>query len=324
MAAGLRSPLQTGRVELSRAKRPSNRGAPRPAAALEGLAVSYIRVDKGLTSKPKFRRIQRLTGLSVPTLIGHLNLIWMAVDELGEDFQGDDIDIAEAVSAPVCAQTAQNSAPSAQSAQTSALLCAMLEVGWATRFEGGISFHSNDPSAQDRTEAHRARAARSYERKKGILRAEAQNSARSAPPPSPRPAPPLPTPPDSLCAPTRDAKPSRSKPKDPIAWNAQDGWQGITDEDRNAWGKAYPACNIERQLAAADQWLRANPKRATKSRWRAFVVNWLSRSQDRGGDERGQRVPNPTPDRPPNKPTVEQKANALADLLRNAPSRRMT
>lgn len=280
--------------------------------------MSYIRVDKGLPNKPKFRRIQRLTGLSVPTLIGHLNLIWMAVDELGEDFEGADEDIASALSAPVCAQTAQT-------AQTSALLCAMVEVGWATRFDGGISFHSNDPSAQERTEAHRARAARSYERKREILRAGAQNSALSAPPPSPLPAPPhQPDEKNTTCsslAPTRVAKPTRSKPKDTIAWSPEGGWQGITEPDRAAWAKAYPACDADRQLAAADQWLRANPKRATKSRWRAFIVNWLSRSQDRGGDERAAGAPY-RPTQP--KPTIEQKAAALADVLRNAPSRRNT
>lgn len=97
--------------------------------------------------------------MATAELIGHLCLIWMAVDELGEDFEGDDEDIASALSAPVCAQTAQT-------AQTSALLCAMVEVGWAARFDGGISFNSNDPSAQSRADAHRARAARSYERKK--------------------------------------------------------------------------------------------------------------------------------------------------------------
>lgn len=122
----------------------------------------------------------------------------------------------------------------------------------------------------------------------------------------------------SMFAPTRVAKPTRSKPKDTIAWTPEGGWQGIADADRAAWAKAYPACNLERQLAAADQWLRANPKRATKSRWRAFVVNWLSRSQDRGGDER--TTSNGFHPHQP-KPTVEQKAAALADLLTNAPRR---
>lgn len=119
-------------------------------------------------------------------------------------------------------------------------------------------------------------------------------------------------------APTCGKPQSKPKAKDPLRWSATDGWQDITEHDYSAWSKAYPACNLERQLAAADQWLRANPKKATKSRWRAFVVNWLSRSQDRGGDERTTSNgfhPHQT------KPTVEQKAAALADLLTNAPRR---
>ena len=31
------------------------------------------------------------------------------------------------------------------------------------------------------------------------------------------------------------------------------------------------------------EWLKATPEKAKKSRWRAFVIRWLSRSQDRGG-----------------------------------------
>jgi hypothetical protein len=31
------------------------------------------------------------------------------------------------------------------------------------------------------------------------------------------------------------------------------------------------------------EWLKANPAKARKSLWRAFVTKWLTRSQDRGG-----------------------------------------
>ena len=145
--------------------------------------MSYIRMDKALTSKPKFRRIQRETGLDLATLIGHLYLIWAAVDELGEEFIGSDEDIAAAVSAPVCALCAQN----AQTAQTSALFCAMEKVGWAERLPDGIRFFTNDDSARERSEAHRARAKRSYERRKddsARFCAESAGAAQSAPPPS--------------------------------------------------------------------------------------------------------------------------------------------
>ena len=121
-------------------------------------------MDKGLPRKPKFRRIARETGLADHELAGYLYLIWSVVDEIGQDLEGTDEDIACAVCAP------------------SALVCALCAVGWATRFEGGITFNTNDPTTEDRTSAHRARAARSYERRKGVLRAGAAQTAQTAPP----------------------------------------------------------------------------------------------------------------------------------------------
>lgn len=69
-----------------------------------------------------------------------------------------------------------------------------------------------------------------------------------------------------------------------IVWSAEAGWSGITDADRTAWAEAYPACDVDRQLRAMSEWLRANPAKAHKSNWRRFIVNWLKREQDRGGD----------------------------------------
>jgi hypothetical protein len=70
-----------------------------------------------------------------------------------------------------------------------------------------------------------------------------------------------------------------------ISWSALAGWSGITDADRAAWRSAYPCCDIERQLAAMGEWLRSNPEKARKRSWRRFLTNWLSRSQERGGDQ---------------------------------------
>lgn len=67
-------------------------------------------------------------------------------------------------------------------------------------------------------------------------------------------------------------------------WSIEHGWRGIGDDARRRWKLAFPACEIDRQLAAMDVWLRANPEKARKSRWEQFVSNWLSRSQERGGD----------------------------------------
>jgi hypothetical protein len=89
---------------------------------------------------------------------------------------------------------------------------------------------------------------------------------------------------------TETRKPrSRSQPADPIRWTPAAGWEGITDDDRAAWGTAYPACDIAGELARMGEWLRANPAKAHKSRWRAFVTSWLTRSQDKGGGKPSNR-----------------------------------
>ena len=92
-------------------------------------------------------------------------------------------------------------------------------------------------------------------------------------------------------------KRKRSQPADAVSWNADAGWQGITDADRQEWRQAYPACDLTVELAKATSWLKGNPTRAHKSNWRRFVVSWLTRSQDKGGTN---RTPGARPDdRPP-------------------------
>ena len=92
-----------------------------------------------------------------------------------------------------------------------------------------------------------------------------------------------------------DAGCSKKKKPDSIAWDLSEGWQGITDADRDAWGTAYPAVDIPQELARADQWLKANPTKAKRKAWRRFVTTWLSRTPDRGGSRTGQGQPAATP-----------------------------
>lgn len=74
-----------------------------------------------------------------------------------------------------------------------------------------------------------------------------------------------------------------SKPEE-IDWDHQEGFRGISKQDLIDWGQAYPACAINRQIAAANQWLKANPAKARKKLWRKFLTGWLSRAQEKGGD----------------------------------------
>ena len=64
-------------------------------------------------------------------------------------------------------------------------------------------------------------------------------------------------------------------------------WEGITEKDRTGWGEAYPACDIDIELAKMREWILANGAKGKKSNYRRFITNWLSRSQDRGGSGGG-------------------------------------
>ena len=83
------------------------------------------------------------------------------------------------------------------------------------------------------------------------------------------------------------ALPKRQPQKDSISWDSFEGWQGITDADRDAWLIAYPAAGTTTELAKASEWLKANPTKAKRSNWRKFVTGWLSRCQDGGGTRTG-------------------------------------
>ena len=119
-----------------------------------------------------------------------------------------------------------------------------------------------------------------------------------SPPPLLSPTPPiLPAPTPELMqvsasAPTReatghffpDSKPLPAHKR--ITWNPDNGWQGITGGDRDSFAAAAPAVDLNRQLSAADLWLRANPAKAKKQNFYRFFVNWIARQQERGGDGR--------------------------------------
>lgn len=74
-------------------------------------------------------------------------------------------------------------------------------------------------------------------------------------------------------------------------------WEGIGEVDKEAWKSAYPAVDVEHELLEMIEWCKANPKKAVKSNWRKFIVNWLSRSQDRGGGLRGKKSTSTTEER---------------------------
>lgn len=92
--------------------------------------------------------------------------------------------------------------------------------------------------------------------------------------------------PHSSVSPTGTKRSGSATTTDPIEWTAEAGWSGISDDHRQRWATAYPAADLRVELAKADEWLRANPTKAKRSRWGRFITTWLSRCQDRGGTHR--------------------------------------
>lgn len=64
-------------------------------------------------------------------------------------------------------------------------------------------------------------------------------------------------------------------------------WNGISDKDKDGWKAAYPACDIEIELAGMAEWLLSNPDKK-KSNYRRFITNWLKKAQDKGGSKRAE------------------------------------
>lgn len=114
-------------------------------------------------------------------------------------------------------------------------------------------------------------------------------------------------------APVPTSKPAaRSRAKPAVSWDADAGWAGITDADRQEWAQAFPGAVLDQELAKATAWLRANPKRAGRRNWRRFLVGWLQRCQDKGGTNR----------EPGRRPEDKAPPKVWKDQYRPAPYRR--
>ena len=94
---------------------------------------------------------------------------------------------------------------------------------------------------------------------------------------------PEPTPSSSSSTSTSVSEKGKGKGRARKIWWDESGWTGVTDADRARWASAYPACDIERQLAAMHDWLTANPTKR-KQNYARFIGNWLANKQERGGD----------------------------------------
>jgi len=77
--------------------------------------------------------------------------------------------------------------------------------------------------------------------------------------------------------------------------------QGITDERRQRWIRAYPGIDLDAEIARAEEWCRANPDRAPHKRIDRFLASWFSRAADAARPKKvAASIPNhePQPQRP--------------------------
>jgi hypothetical protein len=65
-----------------------------------------------------------------------------------------------------------------------------------------------------------------------------------------------------------------------VRFDADSGAFEVPDSLKTKWAEAYPAMDLDTELAKAASWLLANPKNA-KSNYARFLTNWLTRAQDR-------------------------------------------
>lgn len=75
------------------------------------------------------------------------------------------------------------------------------------------------------------------------------------------------------------ALPARAKRESPISFDGR-RFAGVTTDDLADWRKTYPAIDVPGEILKLEAWARANPANR-KSNWLRFIVNNLSRAQDR-------------------------------------------
>ena len=73
-----------------------------------------------------------------------------------------------------------------------------------------------------------------------------------------------------------------------VSFDAAAGRFAVPDLMQSQWAKAYPAVDLDTEIAKAAAWLLANPKNA-KSNYARFLTNWLTKAQDKAGAKGGGR-----------------------------------
>lgn len=72
-------------------------------------------------------------------------------------------------------------------------------------------------------------------------------------------------------------------------------FQNIPPEIIEKWQSIYPVINIQFEIGKAEAWVIANPKNK-KSNWMRFLVNWMTRAQDKAPRKESNEISGKTAD----------------------------
>ena len=258
------------------------------------MAGEWISVDCCLPSKPEALMIMAATGQPPDVVVGRLTIFWGWV-------QLNAVDGVINGTPEVLAIVAGGDAAFWLAVEKAGWL-AFLEdgkvqiSGWGERFSQAAKERLKDRRRKadgrkaDRNRTHsgqvpdKTRTAGGLEKKRGEEKREEEIEKPSVSP---------------------QTKPQAvGQGQQPISWDSENGWQGITEADRQEWRTAYPAADLKAELAKSGSWLKANPKRAGKRNWRRFLVNWLAKCHEQGGTHR--QPGNRPADRPPPERWLDQ------------------
>ena len=80
-----------------------------------------------------------------------------------------------------------------------------------------------------------------------------------------------------------------------ISFDAEGGvFKNVSKSQIEVWEKAFPAVNLDIEMAKAVSWLIANPKKI-KSNYSRFLNGWFTRCQDSGGTKQSKPSENYDP-----------------------------
>ena len=234
------------------------------------MAGEWFPVDVNLADKPEVLELCELTGLDVEVVVFRLFRLWGW-------FQMHSSDGDARVTLKRFTTVAGGDAKFWQ---------AVTRVGWLEETEHGIRI----PKWSDRFSNSAKSKKRAALRQKHYRERVTVSSRSSDADPSPYKK-------------RREEKTNTNKapssassvPAHDFSWNPAEGWKDITATDRKAWAEAYPATDLSREMARADQWLRANPTKSKRKAWRRFLTSWFGRVQDSGGSKGSTQSAGPKP-----------------------------